>query len=78
VQAQADLFNFLSREKGKDYAFDWFRDGAGYFLEARTWVPLVPPGRAFILYLCWEQSNLLGNNVTLHKLDDSEALAKPW
>jgi hypothetical protein len=76
MQAQTDLFNLLAKEKGKDYAFTWFRDGAGYFLEAKTWVPFVPPKRAFILYLCWEQSNLQGNSVTLEKLDDKEALVK--
>ena len=74
MQAQTDLFNFLSKEKGKEFAFDWFRDGPGYFVEAKTWVPFVPPQRAFILYLCWEQSNLQGNRVTLQKLDDNEAL----
>lgn len=74
MQAQTDLFNFLSKEKGKEFAFNWFRDGPGYFVEAKTWVPFVPPQRAFILYLCWEQSNLQGNRVTLQKLDDNEAL----
>jgi len=34
MQAQTDLFNLLAKEKGKDYAFNWFRDGAGYFMEA--------------------------------------------
>ena len=76
VQAQVDLFNLLSKEKSKDYAFNWFRDGFGYFLEAKTWVPFLPPRRAFILYLCWEQSSLQGNNVTLEKLEDDEALVR--
>ncbi len=74
MQAQTDLFNLLSKEKGKEFALGWFRDGAGYFLEAKTWVPFVTPRKAFILYLCWEQSNLQGNDVTLQKLDDNEAL----
>jgi hypothetical protein len=76
MQAQIDLFNFLSKEKGKEYAFNWFKDGAGYFLEAKTWVPFVAPRKAFILYLCWEQSNLQGNSVTLLRLDDDAALVK--
>ena len=76
MQAQTDLFNLLAKEKGKDYAFNWFRDGAGYFMEAKTWVPFVPPKRAFILYLCWEQSNLQGNSVILEKLEDGQALVK--
>jgi len=70
------LFNLLVREKGKDFAFNWFRDGAGYFLAAKVWVPFVPPSKAFILYLCWEQANLRGNNVILEKLDDNEAIVR--
>ncbi|MGA1981940.1 MAG: hypothetical protein ABSG84_05665 [Acidobacteriaceae bacterium] len=73
---QMKLFNVLATEKGKQAAFDWFRDGRGYFLAARTWVPLAAPSRAFILYLCWEQANLRGNSVTLEKLDDSEAVVR--
>jgi hypothetical protein len=67
------LFRLLVREKGKPFAFEWFKDGAGYFLSARTWVPFVPPARAFVLYLCWEQSNLRGSPVTLESLDDNQA-----
>jgi hypothetical protein len=43
-------------------------------VEAKTWVLFVPPQKAFVLYFCWEQSNLQGNRVTLQKLDDNEAL----
>lgn len=73
VSEQVRLFNMLAKEKGREFAFDWFKDGAGYFMAARTWVPFVPVSRAFILYLCWEQANLRGNSVTLEKLDDREA-----
>jgi hypothetical protein len=74
VTKQVRLFNLLTTEKGKQFAFDWFRDGQGYFLAARAWVPLVPPSRAFILYLCWEQANLRGNPTRLEKLDDTGAV----
>jgi hypothetical protein len=70
------LFNILAEVKGKDFAFDFFKDGNGYFLAAKTWVPFVEPKRAFILYVCWEQSNLRGNEVTLEKLEDGEALIR--
>lgn len=73
VTEQVRLFDMLSKEKGREFAFDWFKDGAGYLIAARTWVPFVPVSRAFILYLCWEQANLRGNSVTLEKLDDREA-----
>jgi hypothetical protein len=67
------IFNLLARDKGKNFAFDIFKDGNGYFLAARTWVPFVEPSRAFILYLCWEQANLRGNEVVLEELEDREA-----
>jgi len=64
--------NVLSKDKGKDFLPNLLRDGAGYFLAAKTWVPFVAPERAFILYLCWEQSRLRGNEVTLDGLTDHE------
>jgi hypothetical protein len=77
---QVRLFNLLSKDKGKEFAFDWVKkgigNGLGYLLGAETWVPFVPPSKAFILYLCWEQANLRGNDVVLEKLDDHEALLK--
>lgn len=76
VSDQVRLFAFLAGEKGKDFAFGWFRDGAGYALAARTWVPFVSPPKAFILYLCWEFANRRENPVTLEKLSDTEALVR--
>jgi hypothetical protein len=70
------IFNLLAELKGKDFAFDVFKDGAGYVLAAKTWVPFVEPRRAFILYACWEQANLTGNTVTLEKLDGDEAVIR--
>lgn len=69
----ARLYRFLSDEKGKAFALNWFRDGERYFLGARAWVPFVPPARAFILYACWEMSNLQKNYVTLLTLGENEA-----
>jgi hypothetical protein len=51
-------------------------DGAGYALAAKTWVPFFPSHRAFMLYLCWEQSRLRENQVILEKLTDQEAIVK--
>ena len=70
------VFNELAALKGKTYAFDFLKDGEGYFLAAKTWVPFVDPRQALVLYACWEQANLRGNAVTLEKLDDDEALVR--
>ena len=70
------FYTVLAKDKGEDYLVNLLRDGAGYFLAAETWVPFVPPGRAFLLYLCWEQSRLRGNAVILETLSDREATVK--
>jgi hypothetical protein len=76
VSREVWLYNTLAAEKGREAALDWFRDGAGYALAARSWVPFVRPERAFILYLCWEQSRLRGNALTLERLTEGEALVR--
>ena len=71
------ILNFylpVAKEKGKEYALGMLRDGGGYFVGARSWVPFAPPHKAFVLYLCWEQAKLRGNDVTLEKLEDNEAI----
>ena len=70
------LYNMLAAEKGREAALGWFRDGAGYALAARSWVPFVSPERAFVLYLCWEQANLRGNTLVLEALEEDEALVR--
>ena len=67
------VFRTLRQASGSEAAFNLFKDGPGYFVEAKTWVPFYVPERAFILYLCWEQARLQGNQVTLERLTDDEA-----
>ena len=70
----ARLFNFLRAEKGREFALNWFRDGAGYILSARAWVPFLPLPQAFIYYACWDLANLHGNPIKLEQLDECKAL----
>jgi hypothetical protein len=63
----------LVKERGKEVALNTLKDGAGYFVGARTWVPFCAPNKAFVLYLCWEQAHLRGNQFTLLKLEDDHA-----
>jgi len=77
----ADLvqqFSYFVKEKGRDFALDFLKDGYGYFLAAKVRVPFLPPSRAFILFLCWHQAHIegVGNNVTLEKLTDNEAVVR--
>ncbi len=73
VTEMVRLYQWLVKEKGQEFALNWFLDGEGYVLAARSWVPFVPVHQAFILFLCWEQSNLRGSNVTLLELNDQVA-----
>lgn len=70
------FYSVISKEKGTDYFLNLLKDGAGYALAAKTWVPFVTPRRAFILYACWEQNRLRANAVELLKLTDDEAVVK--
>lgn len=68
------IYRKTKAASGRAAALDLFRDGAGYLVQAKTWVPFYPDSRAFVLYLCWEQSRLHGNSVTLESLKDDEAV----
>jgi hypothetical protein len=76
VTQEVRLFGFLVKEKGKEFAFQWFQDGAGYDLQARTWVPFLAPARAFILFACWEEERIKGSRVMLERIEDHEALVR--
>ncbi len=70
------LYNSHKQNNGREYALNLLKDGYGFLLAAKTWVPLVPPHKAFILYMCWHQENLRGNDITLEKLTDNEAVVR--
>jgi len=70
------IYLAAAKKSGQDFALGLFKDGAGYFVGAKSWVPFVPPAKAFILYLCWAESRLYGNLVTLEKLADEEAVVR--
>jgi hypothetical protein len=64
----------VAQKNGKPFALDLLKSGAGYFVGAKSWVPFLPPSKAFILYLCWNESRLRENLVVLEKLTDSDAV----
>lgn len=70
------LYLPLAKERGAEAARRRLLDGGGYFVAAKTWVPFLPAPRAFILYLCWEQSVIRGNKVTLEAVDDDRAIVR--
>lgn len=75
------FYTALVPRLGKQAFLDLFRDGPGYFIGAKSWVPFIAPHRAFVLFLCWDQANLRGMNtrgdsVTLEKLEANEAVVR--
>jgi hypothetical protein len=76
VSKMIQLWTYLTKWRTKEDAFNYFRDGPGFFVGAKTWVPFVPPSKAFVLYLCWHEANLYGNPLTLVKLEDNEAVVE--
>lgn len=76
VSQEVRLFNTLKALEGTAAALDWFKDGPGYALAARAWIPYVSQRRALVLYLCWEQANLRGNEVVLEELGEDRAVVK--
>jgi hypothetical protein len=71
----------LIKEQGKEFFLGLLKDGPGYFVWAKSRAPFLPPHKAFILFLCWEQANLRGPNtradaVTLESLTDREAVVR--
>ena len=72
---------FLIKDKGEEFFLDLLKDGNGYFVWAKSRAPFLPPHRAFILFLCWEQAHLRGPNfipdpVRLESLSDREAVVR--
>jgi hypothetical protein len=64
----------IAKKNGKQFFLDLLKTGDGYFVGAKSWVPFLPPAKAFILYLCWNESRLRENLVVLEKLTDTEAI----
>lgn len=68
------LYLNVAKQNGKQFALDLLKAGPGYFVAAKSWVPFIAPARAFILYLCWNESRLRENLVVLEKLTELEAI----
>lgn len=62
-----------SKERNKEAIFNLYKDGPEYLAQAKSRIPYLPEHKAFVLYLCWEQSKLRGTRVVLEKYDDNSA-----
>lgn len=63
------LYNFLVQEKSREFALNWLKDGVGFFLAARAWIPYLEPRVAFLWYAAWSEARLHMNAVVVVKAD---------
>lgn len=69
VTEQVRLFGFLARERSREFALNWFKDGDGFFLAARAWIPYLEPRVALVWYAAWSEARLRGNLVVVERAD---------
>ncbi len=65
---QVRLFNHLACTQSRQFALDWFKDGDGFFLAARAWIPYYEPRIAFLWYAAWSEHYLHGNPVLVQNI----------
>ena len=63
------LFNHLASTQSRQSALDWFKDGDGFFLAARAWIPYDEPRIAFLWYAAWSEYYLHGNPVLVQRVE---------
>lgn len=56
---------------GADEALEWFLDGAGEFLCAKSWVPFYKESKAFIIFSAWIENRINGETVSVDVFTDS-------
>ena len=56
---------------GIDKALSWFKDGAGEFLCAKSWVPFYGDSKAFIAFSAWIENRINGECVSIDEFTDS-------
>jgi len=59
------LYCKLKRLLGAEEALNWFNDGAGEFMGAKSWVPFFEERKAFIVYSAWMENRIYGESVVI-------------
>jgi hypothetical protein len=57
---------------GVDEALSWFKDGAGEFLCAKSWVPYYKDPKAFIAFSAWIENRINKENISINEFPDSK------
>jgi hypothetical protein len=67
------LFAFLCASKTRQFALDWFKDGDGYALAARAWIPYFAPEVALVWYAAWSEWYLHRNPACIKMVGPQKA-----
>ncbi len=70
------FYRKIKDQLGEDTALNWFRDGAGEFLCSQAWVPYFEERKAYIVYACWYESRILGENVSLEEFGEQQCVIR--
>jgi hypothetical protein len=61
------LYNHLAVKQSLESALAWVSDGAAFLLAARSWIPYMEPGLAFLWYAAWSETHLHRNPVIVRQ-----------
>lgn len=70
------LYNRLKESFGSEKAIEWFLDGAGEFLAAKSWIPYFDDKRAFVAYIAWCENRLNGEIASIESFDNSKCVIR--
>lgn len=70
------LYNKLKECFGKDQALEWFLDGAGEYLAAKSWIPYFDEKKAFVVYVAWCESRLNGETISIELFEDRNCIIR--
>ena len=76
ISTMINWYNFIKNTSGIEKALEHFRIGAGEVLAAKAWVPYFSDKKAFIVYISWYESRVIGEKVTIEKFSDDECIVK--
>ena len=64
----------LRKEKDKEEALTWFRNGEGYKLNIEAWMPYFTLRKSFVLFTAWVENRYWGQPVVVEELSDTHSV----
>jgi hypothetical protein len=70
------LYNKLKECFDREKALEWFLDGAGEFIAAKSWIPFFEDKKAFIAYMAWCESRINGEITSIESFNNSKCIIR--